>query len=251
VATLYDNNELGAVNAGSGNTVVRMDMVPGVPLRNPTWSNACEYGAACGPYANPAAFMRPPYGQIGNAPSVLPWLYAPFRKYLDMSLMKSFAFGERRKKVVQFRADAFNVLNYRGFSQSANNSFSGAYVLNAPSTADLSVALYNAWATAWDAAHPSDQAPLQVSGQPNNATYQQVVNITAQPRAANGGVLPVNFYSIPLPSNFAADTVNSFDIRTVTGLKDYQLRSVYNTSWGTLSDLQNARYLQLSIRITF
>jgi hypothetical protein len=251
VATIYDDNGLGTVNSGSGQTVVRANIVPGVPLKNPYWSPNCEYGAACGPYLNPAAFSRPPQGQLGDAPSVLPWVYAPWQKNLDLSLLKTITFGETRKKTIQLRLDAFNALNYRGFRVNGTNSFNSAYVVNAPSTADLTVAAYNTWATAWNGTHPGDQAPLQVAGQANNPTYQQVVNITAVPRAANGGVLPVNFYSVPLPPNFAGLTTNSFDIRTPAGLKDYQLRSVYNTSWATLSDPGNARYLQISVRFTF
>ncbi len=251
VTTIYDDNGLGTVNAGSGQTVVRANIVPGVPLKNPNWSSSCEYGPACGPYLNPAAFERPPQGQLGDAPSVLPWVYAPMQKNLDLSLIKNINFGEKHQKTIQLRLDAFNALNYRGFRISGTNSFNSAYIVNAPSTADLTTAAYNTWATAWDAAHPNDQAPLQVSGQPNNPTYQQVVNLTAAPRAANGGVLPTTFYSVPLPANLAGLSTNSFDIRTLNGLKDYQLRSVYNTSWATLSDPANARYLQISVRFTF
>ena len=247
---LQDDNLLGAVNSGSGNTMVRPNVVLGVPLKNPNWSKDCAYGAACGPYINPAAFVRPDYGRLGNAPSVLPWLYAPMRKYLDMTLMKTVRIGDG-KKTVQLRVDAFNVFNYRGNSISANNSFSGAWHIGAPSTADMPLSTYNGWASASNASHPNDQAPVQVSGQPNNQAYQQVVNITAQVRGANNGVLPTNFFIVTVPANMSMINPNTFDIRTVSGVKLYQIRNAYNTSWGTFSDLQNARNLQLSIRFTF
>ena len=103
VATIYDDNGLGAVNAGSGQTVIRPNLVQGAPIKNPFWNSDCRYGNACGPYINPAAFERPPQGTIGNAPSVIPWLYAPFQRNLDMSIIKDFRFGEKHAKTVQSR----------------------------------------------------------------------------------------------------------------------------------------------------
>ena len=200
-------------------------------------------------------FMRPDRIVVGSederATQIMRALYAPFQRNLDMSIIKDFRFGEKRAKTVQLRLDAFNAFNYRGMKVSGTNSFNGAYVFNAPSTADLPVANYNTWAGAWNTAHAGDQVPLQTSGQPNNAVYQQIVNLTAVPRAANSGVLPRDFFSIPVPGNFAGLSANSFDLRTPDGLKLYQLRSVYNSVWGTLSDPANARYLQVSVRFTF
>src|SRR5262249_16729973 len=75
---ITDTNRLGGVNR-----TVRMDIVPGVPLKNPLWTRNCPIGATCEPYVNPAAFMRPIKGALGNAPRTID-LRAPLQKYFDL-----------------------------------------------------------------------------------------------------------------------------------------------------------------------
>src|SRR5262249_9255195 len=68
VVVLRDDNRLGV----EGNPrAIRPDLVPGVPLYNPLWSRTCPVGQECEPYFNPAAFMRPIKGQLGNAPRTI------------------------------------------------------------------------------------------------------------------------------------------------------------------------------------
>src|SRR4029453_17660304 len=63
VVVLRDDNRLGV----EGNPrAIRPDLVPGVPLRNPRFSWDCPIGPLCEPYFNPAAFMRPGKGALGN-----------------------------------------------------------------------------------------------------------------------------------------------------------------------------------------
>ena len=61
----------------------------GVPLKNPLYSNNCSIGAGCEPYINPAAFMRPPKGSLGNSPRTLD-IRAPMQQFFDVSIQKSF-----------------------------------------------------------------------------------------------------------------------------------------------------------------
>ena len=70
---ITDPNKLGGVLF---NRFVRPDIVPGVPLKNPLWKRDCPTGNAappsgCEPFINPAAFMRPVKGTLGNAPRSL------------------------------------------------------------------------------------------------------------------------------------------------------------------------------------
>ena len=81
---ITDTNRLGGVNRS-----VRMNIVPGVPLKNPLYSNGCSIGAGCEPYINPAAFMRPPKGSLGNSSRTLD-VRAPMQQYFDASIQKSF-----------------------------------------------------------------------------------------------------------------------------------------------------------------
>lgn len=166
-------------------------------------------------------------------------------------LNRNIAFGEGHKKTVQLRLDAFNALNYRGFSINGTNSFKSAYIVNAPSTADLTVAAYNAWATAWNAANPNNQAPPPGRGTSEQFDLAASRKHYRDPARSERRCSPYKFLCPASASNFAALSPNSFDIRTPTGLKDYQLRSVYHTSWATLSDPGNACYLQVSARFTF
>src|SRR5207248_9264428 len=102
------------------NRVVRPDIVSGVPLKNPLYSKNCRTGSSggssgggCEPYLNPAAFMRPVKGQLGNAPRTIS-LRAPFKQYFDLSVQKNFPMpfiGKEGRRKINFRVDALNVLN--------------------------------------------------------------------------------------------------------------------------------------------
>jgi hypothetical protein len=55
-------------------------------------------GGGCEPYVNPAAFMRPPKGHLGNAPRTLS-ITEPMRHYFDLSIQKiSDAVDQRRRQ---------------------------------------------------------------------------------------------------------------------------------------------------------
>ncbi|MGE0406108.1 MAG: hypothetical protein AB7O65_07405, partial [Candidatus Korobacteraceae bacterium] len=62
-----------------------------------------------GEYFNTKAFSLNTPFTFGNAPRVMPNLYGPGTKNVDLSLFKNTKIGERYQ--VQFRAEAFNALN--------------------------------------------------------------------------------------------------------------------------------------------
>src|SRR4029079_19015756 len=63
-------------------------------------------------YFDPEAFLPQPAGVLGNtAAGFLTW---PGMSNVDVALMKSFQLNERFR--VQFRAEAFNVLNHPNFA---------------------------------------------------------------------------------------------------------------------------------------
>jgi hypothetical protein len=81
-----------------------------------------------------------------------------------------------------------------------------------------------------------------------------VANVNSYRNAA--GVLPNDFYSVPLPANFWSTAANKFDITTIQGYKDYQLRSSYNAGFGQLYQPGNAggggpRYIQFGLKLYF
>ncbi|PYS56739.1 MAG: hypothetical protein DMF74_27820, partial [Acidobacteria bacterium] len=199
---ITDPNHLGGVLF---NRVVRPDIVPGVPLRNPLWKRGCPVGNAappsgCEPYINPAAFMRPVKGTLGNAPRTLD-IRSPRQEFFDFALSKDFPwpiFAKEGKRRINFRVDLINAFNHPNFRYSntgntpagmgtfpteiTNEAVSG---VNQPITA----AEYNTWANSWNTLHPNDTVPLQptTSGAPIIPTLQGIrnnVNATRQPGAS-------------------------------------------------------------------
>ncbi len=232
---LSDTNQL-----GDATHAARPNIVPGVPLVNPLYSSSCPIGSGCQPYINPAAFERPALGQLGNAPRTLDGARGPFQQNFDASIQKSFRLGESGKRRIQFRVDLLNALNHPVFAV-VPNSGGGADFMGAPSTATLTTAAYNTWASA--------------NGQPAYATtagaalYNQIVaNVNNQ---KVNGVLPANFFTTPLPANFYGTSANSYDITTTQGYKLYQLRNAYSTSFGTLYNSNTPRFIQFGVKLYF
>ena len=236
---LSDTNQLGDLTHSA-----RPDLNPGVPIVNPLYDRNCPTGTGCQPYVNPAAFERPALGTLGTAPRTLNGVRGPWQQYFDGSIQKSFRLGESGKRRLQFRVDALNVFNHPVFAVYPNNA-GGADFMGAPSTATLSTANYNSWAAA-----NNQPAYNATAGTPGNVLYNQIVNmVNAQKNAA--GVLPANFFTIPLPTNFYGRAPNSFDITTLNGYKLYQLRTAYATNFGTLYNSNTPRYVQFGVKLYF
>lgn len=234
---ITDTNRLGGVNRS-----VRMDIIPGVPLKNPLWDRNCPVGAACEPYVNPAAFMRPPKGSLGNSPRTID-LRSPGQQFFDFSIQKSFPMpfiGGEGKRRINFRVDLLNAFNKPTFryNNTGNTPFGFGTL---PTETPVTLAEYNAWAVfngRPQAANANDPALIAVQ------------NLTVNNRLPSGAI-PLNFYSVPVPEGFATRNANSFDITTLQGLKLYRLRQTYDANFGTLFANNNPRYLQFGIRLFF
>ncbi len=281
---LTDPNGLGGVLF---NRVVRPDIVSGVALKNPLYDKKCRTGSAgggngggCEPYLNPAAFMRPIKGQLGNAPRSLS-IRAPFKQFLDLSIQKDFPMpfiGGEGKRKINFRVDALNVLNHPSFAWNnlgntpfgmgslptefslneciADLTIGTPTTTNCPGTAavvqrssGISAAEYDAWAL-------FNNKPLSATAA--GATALGAIRATANsfrlpPRAGQtSGALPDNFFHIALPQGFGSSNSLSYDITTLQGFKLYRLRQNYDGNFGTLAPvLNNNRYLQFGIRLIF
>ena len=234
IVYLSDTNQL-----GDSTHSARPNIISGVPIVNPLYSTKCPIGTGCQPYLNPAAFERPALGQLGNAPRTLDNARGPWAQSFDLSLQKNFRIKERFR--LQFRMDALNALNHPIFTVYPNNQ-GGADFMGAPSTATLTTTAYNTWATA-------NSQPLQ-STTAGAAIYNGIVNmINAQKTSA--GALPANFYTVPLPNNFYGTPANSYDITSLQGYKNYQLRNAYATNFGTLYNSNTPRYIQFGVKLYF
>jgi len=230
MANISDTNQV-----GDNTHSVRPDVVPGVPIVNPLYSSSCPIGSGCQPYINPSAFMRPALGQLGDAPRTLDGARGPWLRYTDLSLQKNFRIGEKRR--LQFRIDALNAFNHPTFAVAPNVDFMGA-----PSTSTLSTASYNTWAAA-------NNQPLQ-STTAGAAIYNGIVSMINAQKLASGA-LPANFYTVPLPANFYGKSANSYDITTLSGYKNYQLRNAYSTGFGTLYNNSQPRFIQFGVKLYF
>ena len=232
VPIITDTNRLGGTNRA-----IRLDIVPGVPLKNPLYSSSCTIGSLCEPIVNSSAFMRPAKGSLGNAPRTLD-IRAPMQQFFDISFQKDFPlpFGAEGKRKLQFRVDlinAFNHPNFRYFNTGNTPPGFGGLPNETPVT--------QAELTAWLAANPG-----------KTATLTQVQNLTINSRLPSGAI-PLDFFHIPIPQGFATATANSFDITTLNGLKLYRLRQAYDPSFGVLgaSPPYQPRYIQFGLKLYF
>ena len=261
---ITDPNKLGGVLF---NRYVRPDLVPGVPLINPLWKRDCPTGSSappsgCEPFINPAAFMRPVKGTLGNAPRSLD-VRSPRQEYFDFSLSKDFPMpfiGGEGKRRINFRIDLINAFNHPNFryNNTGNTPFGlGTFPteittepvagVNQPITA----AEYNSWA-----AFNGQPASTTSAGAAQLAAIRANVNATRQPGplGAQTGNLPLDFFHIPLPQGFATRDPLSFDIRNLEGFKLYRIRQTYDSNFGSLagsSSILLPRYLQFGIRVYF
>ena len=251
---ITDPNKLGGTIF---NRVVRPDIVEGVPLRNPLWTRDCPVGASvpktgCEPYINPAAFMRPVKGTLGNAPRSLD-IRPPRQEYFDLSLSKDFPwpFAGNEKRKINFRVDAINVFNHPNFryNNTGNTPFGlGTFPTELTGETVLGVRqpITAAEFATWQAFDPANRGSV---------TINQVRSIVNATRLNNGaGNLPDNFFHVQLPQGFATRDPLSFDITSLEGYKLYRLRQTYDQNFGTLtgsSPQTTPRYVQFGIRIFF
>lgn len=232
VPIITDTNRLGGVNRS-----IRLDIVPGVPILNPRYSyENCSMGNVCEPYINPAAFMRPAKGSLGNAPRTLD-VRAPMQEYFDFSVQKSFPFpfGKDSNRKINFRVDFINAFNHPNLRYTNTGNTPPAFG-GLPNEALLAQADVNAWNNF-------------SSGR--SATLAQVNALITNSRLPSGA-LPLDYFRIPIPEGFATTNPNTFDITTLQGLKLYRLRQAYDTNFGALNAaFSQPRYIQFGIRIFF
>jgi hypothetical protein len=233
---LSDTNQLGDVTH-----TARPDLVPGVLLVNPLWDRNCPTGTGCQPYVNPSAFMRPVLGALGSSPRTLDGVRGPWSQFFNASIQKNFSLGESGKRRLQFRVDALNVFNHPVFAVYPNNA-GGADFMGAPVTTPMTAAEYNTWAT------PNNQ-PLAATAAGTALLNQINANIATFRNAA--GILPTNFFTVPLPKNFYGTAATSYDITTVSGYKNFRLRNAYATNFGTLYNNGTPRYVQFGVKLYF
>jgi hypothetical protein len=279
---LTDPNLLG----GAGfNRVVRPNIVEGVPLRNPLWDPKCKVGTGvgtnsfqvCEPYVNPAAFMRPAKGQLGNAPRTLS-IREPLRKYFDLSIQKDFPMpwiGGEGKRKINFRIDALNLFNIPNFYfNSRGNTPFGFGGFPAEITTEtvggvaqpITAAEYNSWAIFNNQPQATATGVAGTTeGNAQLAAIRQTVNaVRLPPRpGSTSGALPNNFFSVPVPQGFATRNPLAYDIRTLEGFKLWRLRNAYEANFGSLTSGAvgnsfgspnpgtSSRYLQFGIRLIF
>lgn len=230
---------------------IRPDLVYGVPLVNPLYNSNCIVSATCQPYLNPAAFERPPYGELGDAPRTFDVARGPMQQTLDVSVQKNWNIGEKRR--IQFRADFVDALNHPVFRVPINNG-GGTDVFNATGgypNFTVSKANVTSYYTTWAAANGAPSATSAQGIANINTLYGQLASLEN-----SNGVLPANFYSIAVPQGFALDNANQFNILdpSLNGFKLFQLRNGYTNGFGTLynpNTIITPRYIQLGIRIFF
>ena len=223
---------------------IRPDLVPGVSLYNPRFSWSCPVGQECEPYFNPAAFMRPVKGTLGNAPRTLDEARWPATEFFDLSIQKNFAIGKNGQRKLQIRVDAINVFNHVVFR--AGRDADNGEIFALPAEALLSTAQFNAWA---------DFNGRPRAGTPEGDQLRALADsVILTGRMPGTQVLRPDFFHIPLPEGFHSLNANSFDITTETGLKLYRLKQAYTPDrWGYLAARSpyTPRFVQVALKIYF
>ena len=154
--------------------------------------------------------MRPAKGSLGNAPRTLD-VRSPMQEFFDLSIQKNFPlpFGGDGRRRIQFRVDFINAFNHPNFRYGNTGNtppgFGRCQTKRLLAQADLN---------AWIAFAPG-----------RSATLAQVNNLIINSRLPSGA-LPLDFFRVPIPQDFATTNPNAFDITTVEGLKALSLASV-------------------------
>jgi hypothetical protein len=244
-AYVQGNNGMDNNSGGSIRMTVNPD--PSVPTYNPLFSWNCPVGATCQPYINPAKWIRPPQGTLGNGARTYGNIRGPWQQFLDGSIQKNIAlFGKENKKRLQLRMDAINILNHPTFGFASIGSGTGFTAGRGPGTptqTPITAVEYDAWAT-------YNNKPLS-STPAGAAMLGQVQAIVTNNRIGNGN-LPANFFSIPVPTGFTQIPLNTYDITTVQGFKLYRLSQAWGNTFGTLSNnLAQPRKIQWEIKFIF
>jgi hypothetical protein len=255
---ITDPNKLGGTLF---NRVVRPDIVEGVPLKNPLWKRDCPVGAStpptgCEPFINPAAFMRPVKGSLGNAPRALD-IRPPRQELFDFSFSKDFPWpfaGAEGKRKINFRVDLINAFNHPNFRfNNRGNTPFGLGTFPTEITTELAngvrqpitAAEYNTWAT-------FNNQPLSTTAAGAAQLTQIRANVNATRLNGGTGNLPNDFFHVQLPEGFATKNPLAFDIRDLSQYKLYRLRQTYDQSFGSLTAVDTTpRYVQFGIRIFF
>ncbi|MGH8247478.1 MAG: hypothetical protein ACREUU_13720, partial [Gammaproteobacteria bacterium] len=243
VVVLRDGNRL----ADGNQRAIRPDLFSGVSLLNPRWSRNCPVGQQCEPYFNPAAFMRPPKGTLGNAPRTFDGARGPMQHFLDLSVQKNFPFGEKGSHRLQLRVDFINAFNHPIFR--IGRLEDAGEIFTAPNEGLLTTAQYNAWA--------------DFNGKPRAGTVEGnslrtlADQIVIAGRIAGTTTLQPVFFSLPLPVGFHSMDPNQFDITTPEGLKLYRMRQAYTPDrWGFLAAATGRsgytpRFVQFALKLYF
>ena len=246
VTVLRDDNGLGI----DGNVrAIRPDIVSGVPLINPRWSRSCPVDQGCEPYFNPAAFMRPIKGQLGNAPRAFDQARMPTQHFLDLSVQKNFNLGNDNKRRLQLRVDAINAFNHPIFR--AGRLEDSGEIFAAPNEGLLSNAEYDAWATFASATRP---ARTTAAG---TALLAQINQVITNNRIPGTTALRPDFFHVPVAEGFFSQNANQFDLTTVQGLQQYRLRQAYTADrWGYLNVAAGRsgytpRFIQIALKFYF
>jgi len=118
---------VGSNRSGSGDTAN-----PDVPNRNPAFSGPVITGNP-NRWFNPSAFLLPVAGTFGNAGRNQ--FLGPSLTELDTSLFKKIRINERLN--LQFRAEAFNIINRANFGQPAIGVYAGTPAAGALALCEL------------------------------------------------------------------------------------------------------------------
>ena len=206
-------------------------------------SRDCPVGQKCEPYFNPAAFMRPAKGTLGDAPRTIDEARWPTMHFFDLSIQKNFNLASRQRRL-QLRVDAINAFNHPVFKAGRDSDNGEIFAL--PAEGLLSTAQFNAWA---------DFNGRPRAGTPAGDRAARAVRSDHRRRPAAGtpgpaaGLLPR-----PGARRVSLDGRERVRHHDGEGLKLYRLRQAYTPDrWGYLGARSpyTPRFVQIAVKIYF
>src|SRR5262249_46661555 len=141
-----------------------------------------------------------------------------------------------KKRSIQFRVDAINVLNHPIFRANRAGEDVGEIFFAPTEISSNTQAVNNAEYDAWAAAVAGRPGRTTAAGQANLAKIQGFIQANRiAPNSATNFALRPDFFHVPVPEGFFSMPATSFDITTPEGYKLYRLRNAYTPDrWGSL-----------------
>jgi len=125
-SVVASGNDAGRLDAALGDSTLRPNLMPGVPLINSNWKRDPFNNTGKGGYVNPNAFTTPGSylnPAFGNMPRTLGNLRNPVTQYCNLKLSKVYVLDKNEGVRMVFYSNILNALNHANFFEQNGNVY--------------------------------------------------------------------------------------------------------------------------------